>query len=334
MSRIPQTQQTLQGPTYEGRLLDHPDEPVVDQGAPFDITTLISRRGILSLVGLGAGALTLAACASPATSAATATSTATSTRTPSATTATPTPTATATTVAVPAGEIPQETAGPYPGDGSNGADVLEMSGVVRSDIRTSLDGGSTADGVPMTLNLTILDQANGDVAFQNVAVYVWHCTAAGGYSMYSSGIENETFLRGVQVADGNGVVSFTSIFPACYDGRWPHIHFEVYPDVGSITDSANAIATSQVALPAATCNEVYATSSYPDSASNLSNVSIETDGVFGDDGAALELATVSGDVNSGYVVSLTVRVDTTTEATAGGMGGGPGAGGPGGPPSS
>lgn len=323
MSRIPDTEMTPEGPTYEGRLLDRADEPVVDQGAPFDIRTLVSRRGILGLVALGAGAVTLAAC-SPAATGASATATATPSATPSATpTATPTASATTAAAALPAGEIPDETAGPYPGDGSNGADVLEQSGIVRSDLRSSLDGGATAAGVPMTLDLTIFDTANGDVPFAGAAVYVWHCDTEGNYSMYSSGIENETYLRGVQVVGDDGVVSFTSIFPGCYDGRWPHIHFEVYPNVDAITDASNAIATSQVALPQATCETVYAdTSVYPSSASNLSRVSLDSDTVFGDDGGGLELATTSGDNANGWTVSLGVRVDTTTTPTAGAMPGG------------
>jgi protocatechuate 3,4-dioxygenase beta subunit len=318
---MPEPQQTPQGPTYEGRLLDHADEEVVDQGAPFDIRTLISRRGVLSLVGLGVGAAALAACAPRATGAS---STATSTPSPTAT-AGASPTASSTEL--PAGEIPNETAGPYPADGSNGVDILEQSGIVRSDIRSSLDGGVTAEGVPMTLNLTILDTANGDVPFQNVAVYAWHCDAQGGYSMYSEGIEDQTYLRGVQVADANGRVSFTSIYPACYTGRWPHIHFEVYPSLDAITDSTNAIATSQVALPEDASNLVYELSEYSGSSQNMSRVSLADDNVFSDDAAALQLATVEGDTTTGYTVALTVRVDTTTTPTAGSApegGGGPG----------
>lgn len=322
MSRIPDTQTTPDGPSYEGRLLDRADEPVVDQGAPFDIRTLVTRRGILGLVALGAGAVTLAACSPGATgTAATATPTATPSASPSpSATASATPTAAATSAAtatLPAGEIPDETAGPYPGDGSNGVDVLERSGIVRSDLRSSLDGGATATGVPMTLNLTLFDTANGDAPFVGAAVYVWHCDTEGRYSMYSSGIENETYLRGVQVAGADGVVSFTSIFPGCYDGRWPHIHFEVYSDVDAITDASNAIATSQVALPQAACDVVYADPAYPSSASNLSRVSLASDNVFGDDGGVLELATTSGDNGTGWTVSLGVRVDTATAPTAG-----------------
>ncbi len=320
MSRIPDTQMTPEGPAYEGRLLDRADEPVVDQGAPFDIRTLVSRRRLLGLFAVGAGTATLAACAPTGTAA-----TASPTASPSATALSapsPSTSTTAPAVALPAGEIPQETAGPYPGDGSNGADILERSGVVRSDLRSSLDGGATAVGVPMTLDLTILDMANGDVPLAGAAVYVWHCDAEGRYSMYSSGIQNETYLRGVQVVGADGVVSFTSIFPACYDGRWPHIHFEVYPNADAITDAANAIATSQVALPAATCDVVYADAAYTSSASNLSRVSLESDNVFGDDGGVLELATTTGDNATGWTVALTVRVDTTTTAAAGAMPGG------------
>lgn len=323
MSRIPEPVQTPEGPTYEGRLLDRTDEEVVDQGAAFDIRTLVTRRGILGLAGLGVGAMVLAACA-PSGSGSTSESTSTSD--------TGTTSGSSTTTA--AGEIPDETAGPYPGDGSNGPDVLEDSGIVRQDITTSIDGSATADGIPLTFEFQVVDLANGSVPFEGVAVYAWHCTAEGEYSMYSSGLEDVTYLRGVQVADAEGKVSFTSIFPGCYSGRWPHIHFEVYPDLASITDSANAIATSQLALPEDVCATVYADSRYPGSTQNLSQTSLSGDNVFGDDSGALQLATVAGG-GSGYTATLVVGVDTATTPSAGSAPSG-GAGGPGGggePPS-
>ena len=297
-------------PTYEGRPLVRPDEEVVDQGLGFDIGTLMSRRRILRILGVGAATAGLAACAAAESSGGTSSATTTS-----------------NTAEETSGEIPEETAGPYPGDGSNGPDVLEQSGIVRGDIRSSFgDASGTAQGVPMTLELTIADLANGGSAFAGVAVYVWHCTREGGYSMYSQGVENENFLRGVQIADSAGTVSFTSIFPACYDGRWPHVHFEVYPDQASITDASKAIATSQVALPQDICQTVYAEDGYEDSVTNLAKVSLSTDNVFGDDGGVSQLATVTGDVASGYTVALGVGVDTTTEA--GGGGSAPGGGAP------
>jgi hypothetical protein len=211
--------------------------------------------------------------------------------------------------------------------------VLEQSGIVRRDIRASFgEYSGTAEGVPMTLELTISDLANGGDPFEGVAVYVWHCTREGGYSLYSPGVEDQNFLRGVQIADARGRVTFTSIFPACYDGRWPHIHFEVYPDQAGIADATNAIATSQVALPQDVCEQVYAEDGYEASVGNLSAVSLGSDNVFGDDGGAGQLGTVTGSVSGGYTVTLAVGVDTTTAPTGGGMPGGAMPGGPGGPP--
>ncbi len=185
-------------PTYEGRQYTDPDDLLVDQGLQFDIATLMNRRGLLHLLGVGAGTVALAACAPTASSE-----------------TTPTAASSASAASAELTEIPEETAGPYPGDGSNGADVLEQSGVVRSDIRSSFGTSTTtAEGVPMTLELTVLDLAGGGAGFAGVAVYVWHCTRDGGYSMYSEGLTGENFLRGVQIADADGKVSFTSIFPA------------------------------------------------------------------------------------------------------------------------
>jgi protocatechuate 3,4-dioxygenase beta subunit len=302
-----------QTPTYQGRPLPRPDEELVDQGLAFDVGTLMSRRRLLGALGLGAAGLGLAACGANASTTAAASSSSSS----------------GTTTAAATTEIPDETAGPYPGDGSNGPDVLSQSGIVRSDIRSSFGTGSaTAEGVPMTLQLTITDLANGGVPFEGAAVYVWHCNAAGQYSMYASGLEDENYLRGVQIAGADGRVTFTSIYPACYAGRWPHIHFEVYPDQASITDAGKAIATSQVAMPQDICATVYATSGYEQSKTNLTKVSLTTDNVFGDDGGVTQIPTVTGNVSGGYTVALTAAVDTTTTPTGGSMGGGPGGGAP------
>jgi protocatechuate 3,4-dioxygenase beta subunit len=207
-------------------------------------------------------------------------------------------------------EIPGETAGPFPGDGSNGPDVLERSGIVRRDIRSSFgDATGTAEGVPMTLRLTITDLAEGGVPFAGAAVYVWQCDRDGRYSLYSEGVTGQNYLRGVQIADASGTVSFTSIFPACYGGRWPHVHFEVYPGEPDITDAANAIATSQVALPEDVCEKVYAQTGYDASVRNLAQVSLATDIVFRDDAGVRQLGTVSGDLGSGYTVALTAGVN-------------------------
>ena len=201
--------------------------------------------------------------------------------------------------------IPEETSGPYPGDGSNGPDVLSQDGVVRSDIRSSFGSASgVAEGVPLHVNLTVLD---GGSPLSGGAVYIWHCDRDGHYSMYGQ-VSEENYLRGVQETDGNGKVSFTSIFPAAYSGRWPHIHFEVYGSVADATGGGEKLVTSQLALPEDVCEQVYASADgYTQSESNLERTSLDTDMVFSD-GYDHQLATVTGSVDDGYVADLTFSV--------------------------
>lgn len=204
--------------------------------------------------------------------------------------------------------IPEETGGPYPGDGSNGPNVLTQSGIVRSDIRTSFGSSSgTAAGIPLTVTLTIVNSNGSCAPLAGYAVYIWHCDQPGRYSLYSAGVTDQNYLRGVQVTDADGKVSFTTIFPGCYSGRWPHIHFEVYSSLASATAAGAKAATSQLALPQATCNEVYATDGYATSVTNLQQISLATDMVFSD-GASAETPAVTGSVSAGYVAALTVGV--------------------------
>lgn len=209
--------------------------------------------------------------------------------------------------------IPEETGGPYPGDGSNSsngklANALALSGIVRSDIRWSVAGASgVAMGVPLTIRLRVVDVAAGCAGAAGAAVYLWHCDRDGNYSMYSSSVIGENYLRGVQVADAEGYVSFTTVFPGCYGGRMPHVHFEVYPTIGKATGAANRIKTSQFTFPLATLNEAYTATGYATSVRKLSRISLATDNVFSD-GTSLQMAAMSGDLAKGYVATLTVGV--------------------------
>lgn len=207
-------------------------------------------------------------------------------------------------------QIPEETAGPFPGDGSNGVNVLKESGVVRSDITRSFgdSAGGTAEGVPLTITLTVVDAASGcGTPKKGAAVYVWHCDRDGAYSLYSEGVTDENYLRGVQETDDKGQVTFRSIFPGCYPGRWPHVHFEVYGSLADATAATSITNTSQLAFPKDVCDTVYATDGYGESVRNLSSLSLEDDGVFGD-GHARQLATTTGDAGDGYTAALTVPV--------------------------
>ena len=270
-----------------------------DRGLVYDLSTLLDRRQVLKLAGfttISAGLMSIVGCA-PGTSSSASSSTAPSTATAAA------------SAAASCAVIPEETAGPFPGDGSNGPNILAQSGIVRQDIRSSFGSSTTtAKGVPLTIKLTIQDVANNCAPMTAAAVYVWHCDQAGNYSLYSQAASAENYLRGVQATDGSGVVTFQSIFPACYSGRWPHIHFEVYSNLEAATNEANKIATSQVALPKDACDLVYATDGYAQSVTNLGQVSLASDNVFGDDGGIHELGTVAGSVADGMTVSLIVPV--------------------------
>ncbi len=90
-----------------------------DRGLAHDLGTMLTRRRALYVAGI-TGASALAACASRGT-----------------TTAASSAQAAYSGAASCAIAAPQETAGPFPGDGSNGPNVLIEAGIVRSDIRSS-----------------------------------------------------------------------------------------------------------------------------------------------------------------------------------------------------
>ncbi|WP_243073741.1 intradiol ring-cleavage dioxygenase [Microbacterium sp. SS28] len=290
----------------DDRWLDDDGNPIDEdhRGLVYDIRTLVDRRRALGIFGGLTLTTLLAACGVKTDDAAATSPAATPT---AAETAEPSASATAE-ASTPLTEVPDETGGPYPGDGSNGVNVLDDSGIVRSDIRSSFGSSTTvAEGVPLTVALTVRDAATG-TALAGRGVYIWHCDRDGNYSLYSSGVENENYLRGVQETDATGTVTFTSIFPACYPGRWPHIHFEVYEDIATAVASGPIVKTSQIALPAEVDSAVYATAGYERSVQTLSQISLQSDMVFGEDGGIHQLATMSGSVSEGYRAALTIGV--------------------------
>lgn len=255
-----------------------------DLGLSHDLPTLLNRRRALGLMSAAALAAALAACGADDDG---------------------------PPDRVSAEEIPEETAGPFPANGSNGANVLTESGVVRSDIRSSFGASrGVADGVPLRLKLTLVDISGDSAAGQAVAgaaIYVWHCDREGSYSMYSDAAKDENFLRGVQETAADGTVEFTTIFPAAYQGRWPHVHFEVYPSLADAQKASNKQRTSQLAFPEDVCNTVFAEPGYESSVANMERTPLESDMVFSD-GYSLQMARTSGSVAGGYTATLRVPI--------------------------
>lgn len=273
---------------------------------------LIARRRALQwFAGLGTAAL-VSGCGGSNTDDTVAgiggTAAATSTPTPTTTTTITTSSGTCVAAAL-------ETNGPYPADGTNTSsgstsNVLTTSGIVRGDIRSSFIGTTTvATGVALTLTLTVVNVNASCAPLAGYAVYIWCCDRQGLYSLYT--VSAESYLRGVQVTDANGQCSFTLIFPGCYPGRWPHIHFEVYSSLTNATSGRYATLVSQLAMPTADCTAVYAdTTTYPSSAQNFTQLgSLANDNVFGDNTTAQNAAmtpALTGSVSAGYAATATI----------------------------
>ncbi|MET0998889.1 MAG: intradiol ring-cleavage dioxygenase [Marmoricola sp.] len=291
-------------PQEPGELHDH------DRGLSHDLPMIVrrgmGRRGLLALFG-GVGAVAIAGCGTDGSTSSSGTGTSSNVGADDSPADPPGGSGAGASVAE--GEIPEETGGPYPADGSNGVDVLSESGVVRSDITASFGSASgTADGVPLRIRMKVYDLEGDDATvLSGAAVYLWHCDREGRYSMYSQGAEDENYLRGVQETDAEGFVEFTSIFPAAYSGRWPHIHFEVYPSLDDATSGSGKLRTSQLALPEDVCAQVYEADGYDDSVANLSQTSLDSDNVFSD-GYSLQMAKVTGSNDDGYLATLNVPV--------------------------
>ncbi len=273
---------------------DHLDDH--DRGLAFDLGTLIERRRMLGLVGLAGTGAFLAACTFSFGGEKNRTGTAAD-----------------GSVCV---KDPFETNGPFPADGSNSKNgavqnVLTQSGVMRQDVRTSFAGMTpVADGTQLDLTLTLVDVARACALKAGHVVYIWHCDAEGRYSLYDTTDRN--YLRGVGVTDDKGVVKFTTVFPGCYAGRWPHIHFEVFADLTTAVSGSGSLLVSQFALPGEVAKALYAGNPiYAGSVANFAGMSMANDLVFSDNTAEQKAAmtlTLAGDAKSGFKGTGTIGI--------------------------
>ena len=140
------------------------------------------------------------------------------------------------------------------------------------------------------------------------AVYIWSANAQGQYSLYDA--PAESWLRGVQVTNTAGKVTFTTIIPGVETGRFPHFHIEVFATAASATSGAQAILTTQLIVPQTVAAATYTDpTNYGGQATKLAAVSIATDPVFGDNTTAenaLLTPSFNGGVGSGFTAALTI----------------------------
>ncbi|HEY9049182.1 MAG TPA: IPT/TIG domain-containing protein [Ohtaekwangia sp.] len=189
-----------------------------------------------------------------------------------------------------------ETAGPFP--------TKSPSDLVKTDIR----GDRT--GVAFTIVITIENKNNSCTALEGALVDIWHCDKDGYYSEYG-GTSMQTvdytsvhFLRGRQTTNSDGKVSFTSIFPGWYQSRATHIHVHVYNSAGT------SLLVTQIAFPEGSDSAVVLV--------NASTANGYTKGMSGytynasdsvfTDSLDNEVATVTGSVADGYVLTHTIVV--------------------------
>ena len=126
----------------------------------------------------------------------------------------------------------------------------------RHHARSFGSASGVAEGVPLTIELTVLDISDGGGAAARARPSTCGtATARAATRCTPQGVTDQNYLRGVQEADADGKVTFTSIFPAATPGRWPHIHFEVYPSLDDGDHREQQARTSQLALPEDVCDD-------------------------------------------------------------------------------
>ena len=272
----------------------HHDDETHDRGLAFDLRTIVTRRTGLVALGLAgvAGYFGLRGMGGEAN---------------------------ATGIAADGSVCvadPAETPGPFPADGTNAKDgvsvnALQQSGVVRQDLRPSFNGMTpVAEGVQLDLVLRLVNVNSACVPLAGHAVYLWHCDAEGHYSIYDTTDRN--YCRGVGITDAAGQVTFTTVFPGCYDGRWPHIHLEVFADAAAASSGDNSLLISQFALPGDVAQAVYAAVPiYRASVAYLAKLTLAADMIFADntpEQLAAQTVTLTGDAAAGFTGTAVIGI--------------------------
>ena len=203
----------------------------------------------------------------------------------------------------------------------------------RSDITTDPGTGVASSGVPLVLNLALVDEDNACSPFVGAQVDIWHADANGKYSDESGeGTLGKKFLRGYQVSDAAGKIAFRTVFPGWYSGRTVHIHARVRLFDASGTATYDFL--TQLFFDDTATDQVNTKAPY--NARGTRDTRNTNDNIYGTDGASV-LVPLTADGSDGYVGAFTFGLSKSnqgggnSDGSGGGPGGTPPAGGLGGP---
>ncbi|HEY1547829.1 MAG TPA: hypothetical protein VGG28_08415 [Kofleriaceae bacterium] len=189
--------------------------------------------------------------------------------------------------------------GPYFADDS-------ADGFARSDITANLDGTSVQTGIPLALTFYIYDAQNSCTPYVGAQVDIWHCNATGVYSDISSeSTSTEQWLRGYQISDSTGKVTFTTIVPGWYQGRTTHIHLRIrssYDEAAGLSDGTN---TTQVFF-AQTLIDTIATTITPYNSEGTNSTTNASDRVYSQQTDGKNEMSLTGDTTAGYAATFSI----------------------------
>ncbi len=179
----------------------------------------------------------------------------------------------------------------------------------RSDILSNLDGSDTQSGIPLTLSIYVYDSEKSCAAMAGVQVDIWHCNASGIYSAEDvESTTGETWLRGYQLTDANGLATFVTIFPGWYQGRTTHVHLRLRSTYDST--STGGTNTTQLFFPQDTIDTINTTIS-PYSAEGTNPTTNATDHVYSGEVEGANVLTLSGDTTNGFTATAKINLPIT-----------------------
>ena len=160
-------------------------------------------------------------------------------------------------------------------------------------------------GAPLRMAVRVMRVDEGCAPLKDALVDLWHADAGGLYSGYPRQLgglntSGQTFLRGIQTTDADGVARFDTIYPGWYPGRTVHIHFKVhYRD--------HTFVTSQFYFPDDFTDHVYTRTPYSDRPNRTTRIS--NDSVLRGDPAESSLLAAVTEDGDGYFGTITVGVN-------------------------